>query len=339
MKAAIVSGPLRAAHREILLHTGQHYDENLSDRFFRDLGLAAPDYELGVGSGSHGQQTARMLIGIEEVIERERPDRVLVYGDTNSTLAGALAAAKRHVPVAHVEAGLRSFNRRMPEEINRVLTDQLSDVLFCPSESASRNLAREGITEGVHVVGDVMAEALQRFGGRTDISAPLLGRLGLKPGGYLLVTVHRAENTDDSGRLLGIMHGLEALGESIVLPAHPRLRAALERIAYRAADNVALIEPVGYIEMIALERHARAILTDSGGVQKEAYWLGVPCVTLRDETEWIETIESGWNVLAGAETDRIVEAVHHLNQPAVRKPLYGEGGAARMIVDCLSRIA
>jgi UDP-N-acetylglucosamine 2-epimerase len=338
VKAAIVSGPLRASHREILLHTGQHYDDNLSDRFFRDLGLPAPDYELGVGSSSHGKQTAHMLTGIEEVIERDRPDRVLVYGDTNSTLAGALAAAKLQVPVAHVEAGLRSFNRRMPEEINRVLTDRLSDVLFCPSPSAALNLAREGITNGVHVVGDVMAEALQRFGGLRDDSLPLFDRLGVTPGRYLLATVHRAENTDDAGRLTGIMRALEMLGEPVVLPAHPRLRAALAQIEYRPVGNVGLIDPVGYFEMIALERHARAILTDSGGVQKEAYWLGVPCVTLRDETEWVETIEAGWNVLAGADTDRIVDAVRHLNPPAIRMPLYSEGGAARMIVDCLSRI-
>jgi UDP-N-acetylglucosamine 2-epimerase len=339
VKAAVVSGPLRASHREILLHTGQHYDDNLSDRFFRDLGLPAPDYELGVGSGPHGRQTAQMLAGIEEAIEQERPDRVLVYGDTNSTLAGALAAAKLQVPVAHVEAGLRSFNRRMPEEVNRVLTDRLSDVLFCPSTSAALNLVREGITDGVHVVGDVMAEALQRFGGLPNDSLPLFDRLGVTPGRYLLATVHRAENTDDTGRLMGIMRALEILAEPVVLPAHPRLRAALAQLEYRTPGNVAVIEPVGYLEMIALERRARAILTDSGGVQKEAYWLGVPCITLRDETEWVETIEAGWNVLAGADADRIVAAVRQLNPPAVRMPLYGEDGAAGRIVDCLSRTA
>jgi UDP-GlcNAc3NAcA epimerase len=339
VKAAVVSGPLRACHREILLHTGQHYDDALSDRFFRDLDLPKPDYTLAVGSGSHGLQTAQMLIGIEQAIERERPDYVLVYGDTNSTLAGALAAAKLHVPVAHVEAGLRSFNRRMPEEINRVLADQLSRMLFCPSDTAVRNLAAEGITRGVHVVGDVMADALQYFGAADGGSEQWRTQIGAMPGQYFLATVHRAENTDEPEALAAIVRGLEALSAPVILPAHPRLREALHRDGLVPGGNVRLIDPVGYSEMITLERHARAILTDSGGVQKEAYWLGVPCITLRNETEWVETVEAGWNVLAGADTSRILDAVGRLNPPAARPPLYGEGGAVRAIVDHLSHAA
>ena len=337
VKAAVVSRPLRVVHREILLHTGQHYDEGMSRRFFDELGIPKPDYELGVGSGSHAQQTARMLVGIEEAIERERPDRLLVYGDTNSTLAGALAAAKLHIPIAHVEAGLRSFNRRMPEEVNRVMTDGLSDLLFCPSESAARNLEREGMTHGVHVVGDVMAEALQQFGASSE--SPLSDRFGVVRGKYLLATVHRAENTDAPERLNAIVRALEALDEPVVLPAHPRLREALARNSIVPGGGVRLIDAVGYADMVALERNARAILTDSGGVQKEAYWLGVPCITLRDETEWVETVEAGWNVLAGADTARVVNAVRCLNPPVSRPPLYGEGTAVSAIVGHLSKIA
>jgi UDP-GlcNAc3NAcA epimerase len=337
VKASVVSRPLRSVHREILLHTGQHYDDGMSQRFFRELDIPKPDYELGVGSGSHGRQTAQMLVGIEEAIERERPDRILVYGDTNSTLAGALAAAKLHVPIAHVEAGLRSFNRRMPEEINRVITDRLSDVLFCPSESAARNLEREGITRGVHVIGDVMAEAVQQFGALAEET--IVERLGAVRGGYVLATVHRAENTDDPERLKAIVRAFEALDEPVIVPAHPRLCEALGRNSIVPGGGVRLIDPVGYFDMIALERNARAILTDSGGVQKEAYWLGVPCVTLRNETEWVETVEAGWNVLAGADTIRIVDAARHSSPPPSRPRLYGEGGATRAIVDHLSRMA
>ena len=341
VKAAVVSRPLRERHHEVLLHTGQHYDAAMSDRFFREFDIPAPDYELAVGSGSHGVQTAQMLIGIEQAIERERPDRVLVYGDTNSTLAGALSAAKLHVPVAHVEAGLRSYNRLMPEEVNRVIADQLSDLLFCPSEQAVRNLANEGITRGVHVAGDVMADALLRFGGSDDMRAQenWLKQIGAVRGQYFLATVHRAQNTDDAGLLAGIVRALGALSAPVILPAHPRLREALKRHGIVAGHNVQLIDPVGYFEMIALERHARAILTDSGGVQKEAYWLAVPCVTMRDETEWVETVEAGWNVLTGADETKIVEAVRRLNPPAARPPLYGEGGAAQAIVDHLSAAA
>lgn len=306
--------------------------------FFRELSLPTPDYELGVGSGSHGEQTARMLVGVEQAIQQERPDLVLVYGDTNSTLAGALAAAKMHVRVAHVEAGLRSFNRRMPEETNRILTDHVSDLLFCPGETASRNLAREGITRGVHVVGDVMAESLRRFA-----SAPpdhsLLDRLGLTSGSYVVATVHRAENTDSRERLTRIMRAFDQMEGEVILPAHPRLREALEGIAWKPHSHVRIIDPVGYTEMIELQRHARAVLTDSGGVQKEAYWLGVPCITLRDETEWVETVDAGWNQLVGADTARIVIATESAVRLPTRPSLYGDGTAVDAIVHHLSPTA
>jgi UDP-N-acetylglucosamine 2-epimerase len=323
---------LRQQHREVLLHTGQHYDDAMSDRFFRELDIPAPDVELGVGSGTHGQQTARMLIGIEDAITQVRPDAVLLYGDTNSTLAGALAAAKMQVPVAHVEAGLRSFNRVMPEEINRTVTDALSALLFCPSDTAVANLRREGITNGVHLVGDVMWEVLNRFAGHAPDST-LQSRLGLRPDGYAVATVHRAENTDSAPRLAAVVAAINALSMPVLLPVHPRTKNALGDIAF--GSHVHVVDPLSYLDMIAAVRHARVVLTDSGGLQKEAYWLGVPCVTLRDETEWPETVASGWNVLAGANADRIVAAVRGVTRPAHRPKLYGEGAVAGRIVALL----
>ncbi len=309
IKAAPVSRELRKQHTEVLVHTGQHYDENMSAVFFRELEIPEPDCNLGIGSGSHGQQTGAMLGGIEAVLIAEQPDWVLVYGDTNSTLAGALAAAKLHIKVAHVEAGLRSFNRRMPEEVNRVLTDHVSDMLFCPTQTAVKNLAREGLTQGVHLVGDVMHEALLWAAERARTQSVILDRLVLMKKGFLLATVHRAENTDDPVRLRAIVEALVSLDDPIVFPIHPRTRKALDRLEFPTLPSrVKVIEPVGYLDMVHLEQSARTIMTDSGGIQKEAYWLGVPCVTLRDETEWVETVESGWNVLVGADTERIVGA-------------------------------
>jgi UDP-N-acetylglucosamine 2-epimerase len=264
------------------------------------------------------------------------PDRVMVYGDTNSTLAGALAAAKLHVPVAHVEAGLRSFNRRMPEEINRVIADQLSDLLFCPSQVAAGNLAREGITNGVHIVGDVMAEAVRAFAPTRERAEEMVRHEGLAPGKYFVATIHRAENTDDAGRLHQILSAFAAIGEPIVFPAHPRVCNAIARHNVAVPANVRLTAPAGYVEMLALVTAARAVLTDSGGLQKEAYWLGVPCVTLRDETEWVETVEGGWNHLAGADAERIVATVRELKVPATRPPLYGERGAVARVCALLT---
>ncbi len=336
IKAAPVSRVLRQTHSEILIHTGQHYDENMSAVFFAELGLPRPDVNLGVGSGSHGAQTAAMLAGIEAVLLAEKPDRVLVYGDTNSTLAGALAAAKLHIPVAHVEAGLRSFNQKMPEEINRVLTDHISDLLFCPSQTAVDNLAAGGITRGVHLVGDVMADALLWAAEHARAESTILEQVGVQEKGYLLATVHRAENTNDPVRLRAILDAFAALDELIVFPIHPRTRKCIENLTPKSKiQNLKSIDPVGYLDMVRLEQAARMILTDSGGIQKEAYWLGVPCVTLRDETEWVETVEAGWNVLTGAETARIVAAVRDFAPPEKWPALYGDGRAAERIGDCL----
>jgi UDP-GlcNAc3NAcA epimerase len=316
IKAAALSRKLRQVHTEILVHTGQHYDANMSDIFFRELEIAPPDYNLGIGSGPHGEQTGLMLAAIERVILAEKPDWVLVYGDTNSTLAGALAAAKCHIPVAHVEAGLRSFNRLMPEEINRVLTDHVSNLLFCPTQTAVDNLAVEGIIQGVHLVGDIMYDGLLWAVERVQKWSDILERLQIKEKSYLLATVHRAENTDDPERLSNILTAFDNLDEPLIFPTHPRTRVRLQAINWRPRPHIQLIEPVGYLDMVNLTNQARLILTDSGGLQKEAYWLGVPCVTLRDETEWIETVESGWNIVVGANPNRIVENTVNFKIPS-----------------------
>ncbi len=338
IKAAPVSRALRHAscHTEVLVHTGQHYDENMSAVFFDELNIPPPNYNLGVGSGSHGAQTGEMLAKIEKVLLDEKPDWVLIYGDTNSTLAGALAAAKLHIKVAHVEAGLRSFNRAMPEEINRVAADHISDLLLCPSQTAVGNLAKEGITSGVHLVGDVMADALAFATTRAEERSDVLAQLGLTERGYLLATVHRAENTDDSARLRNILSAFAEMNEPVIFPIHPRTRKRIEAFNLKfEIQNLQLIEPVGYLDMVMLEQSARMILTDSGGVQKEAYWLGVPCITLRDETEWVETIQANWNILAGADTTRIVQAVRNFTLPSTRPTLYGDGHTAERIAEIL----
>jgi UDP-N-acetylglucosamine 2-epimerase len=276
-----------------------------------------------------------MLVGIETVLLEERPDWVLVYGDTNSTLAGALAAAKLHIPVAHVEAGLRSFNRRMPEEINRVLTDHVADLLLCPTQTAVDNLAAEGLVTGVHNVGDVMYDAVLHNGALAAARSRVSETLGTRPGAYLLATLHRPRNTDDPGRLQAILEAFQVVGEPIVFPAHPRTQKAMRAQARRVPPNVRLAEPVGYLDMLQLEQQARAILTDSGGVQKEAYFFGVPCITLREETEWVETVQIGWNRLVGADRDEIVAAVRDIRVPIERPPLFGDGHAAEKIVSLL----
>ena len=334
IKAAAISHLLRTGHREILLHTGQHYDQAMSDQFFRELGLPKPEIEIGAGSGLHGAQTAKMLIGIEQAIAEHRPDAVLVYGDTNSTIAGALAAAKANRPLAHVEAGVRSFNRRMPEEVNRVITDRLSTLLFCPSATAVDNLSREGIRNGVHRVGDVMWDVLTRFGNPAD-DAAVLGKYGVTRHSYGLVTIHRAENTDVAERFADILRGLAAVPMPLVLPAHPRLRSLLAGAT--VPRNISVTAPATYHEMSALTRNAHVVVTDSGGLQKESYWLATPCVTVRQETEWPETIEAGWNVLA--EPDDIATAVAASSRPTSRPPLYGEGGAAAAIVNHLNDVS
>ena len=338
IKAAPVSRALRRTARELLVHTGQHYDYGMSAVFFEELALPEPDYNLGIGSGSHGKQTGEMLIAIEEVLLSERPDWVLVYGDTNSTLAGALAAVKLHIPVAHVEAGLRSFNRAMPEEHNRVLTDHAANLLFCPTPHAVDLLAREGITHGVHLTGDVMLDAFLYNTALAEQRSTILDALGLQPQTYYLATLHRPANTDDPAQLQTLLDTLTELPLPVVLPLHPRTRQQIERhglLPKSKIKNLKLIEPVGYLDMLLLERCARLILTDSGGVQKEAYMAGVPCVTLRDETEWVETLDAGWNILAGADPDRIRATVRDFTPPAEHPPLYGDGHAADRIAEIL----
>ncbi|HMA35646.1 MAG TPA: UDP-N-acetylglucosamine 2-epimerase (non-hydrolyzing) [Chloroflexia bacterium] len=342
IKAAPLSRALRARPgvQEVLVHTGQHYDDAMSAVFFRELDLPAPDYNLGVGSGSHAQQTAAMLIALETLLGHETPAGLVIYGDTNSTLAAALAAAKLGVPIAHVEAGLRSYNRAMPEEINRVVADSLATLLFCPSPGAAQNLAREGITAGVHVVGDVMYDAVLQAAARaaTTVAPDLLARLGLTPGGYLLATVHRAGNTDDPARLRAIVAALNALTEPVLFPVHPRTAKALAALPVALAPHIRRVPPVSYLEMIALEQHARLILTDSGGVQKEAYWLAVPCLTLREETEWVETVEQGWNRLVGADPAQIRAGVAGFRPAGVPPPLFGDGQAAAHIAALLAAV-
>jgi UDP-GlcNAc3NAcA epimerase len=329
IKAGPLSAVLRRDHQEVVVHTGQHYDYGMSDGFFEELGLPQPDHHLGVGSAPHGCQTGAMLSGLERLMLEERPDVVIVYGDTNSTLAGALAASKLQIPVAHVEAGLRSFNRRMPEEVNRVVTDHVSTYLFVPAPSSRAQLEREGIRAGVHVVGDIMLDAVLMHRKRAAERSRYPESLGLNAGGYYLATVHRAENTDDEARLRDIVAGLNALDLPVVLPLHPRTCKQLAAFGLVTGDNVTPLAPVGYLDMVQLQSRSACVLTDSGGMQKEAYYLEVPCVTLRDETEWVETIETGWNVLAGTDATAIRDAVRRVR--ANRRPhpdLYGTGDTA-----------
>jgi len=337
IKAAVVSRAVRAVAHEVLLDTGQHYDHELAGIFYDELALPRPDIALGVGSDSHARQTAAMLTGIAAAVDELRPAVVLVYGDTNSTLAGALAAAKLQVPVAHVEAGLRSYDRAMPEELNRVLTDHLAALLFCPTETAVANLAREGIEAGVVQTGDVMYDlALATLSEERE--REVLERRRLEPRRYVLATVHRPATADDPARLAAVLDALGDAAETVVFPVHPRTAASIERfgLAARVAGNIELVAPVGYAESLALAKNARVVATDSGGLQKEAYFFAVPCVTLRDTSEWVETVESGWNVLAGTDRAAIAAA---LAQPPIGKlhpDSYGRGDAAQRVAAALN---
>jgi UDP-GlcNAc3NAcA epimerase len=348
VKAATVSAAIArhnaagAAIDEVLVHTGQHYDENMSQVFFDQLKVPRPRYNLAVGSGTHGAMTGRMLALTEQILLDEKPDWLLVYGDTNSTLAGALAAAKLHVPVCHVEAGLRSFDKRMPEEVNRILTDHVSNLLLCPTRAAVGHLRNEGITTGVHHIGDVMYDAALCFAAAAGDSQEVLGRHGLQAKRFNLATVHRAENTDDPQRLDGILSALASLASPelpMLLPLHPRTRATLAArgldARLKSTPALKLIEPVSFLDMIVLEQQACLIFTDSGGVQKEAYFHRVPCITLRDETEWVETIEAGWNQLAGADPSRILRAAAAA-KPGLNIDEYGDGRAADEVVSLLA---
>lgn len=337
VKAAAVSRRLRADHEEILVHTGQHYDDELSTVFIEELGVPRPEVELGLGGGSNTEQTARMLAALAPVLAEQRPDAVLVYGDTNSTLAGGLAAAQANIPVAHVEAGMRSFDRRMPEELNRVLTDHLSSLLLAPSDTAVENLRREHVAGTVQQVGDVMVDVamLIQPRARQDTGAP--ARLGAPEGDFVLATAHRAGNVDDPERLRALVTLLRAVDGPVVLPLHPRTRARLAAAGLldELAGDVIVTAPLGYLDFTALLVRARAVLTDSGGVQKEAYLAGVPCVTLRDTTEWVETVETGWNVLVDLDADR-ARAALAAPPPAERPQLYGDGEAGARVVAALT---
>ncbi|NQT71759.1 MAG: UDP-N-acetylglucosamine 2-epimerase (non-hydrolyzing) [Chloroflexi bacterium] len=324
IKCAALSKELRKLHHEVLIDTGQHYDYQLNKVFFDELGIPKADYHLGIGSGTHGFQTAEMMKGIEQVLSSENPELVLLYGDTNSTLAGALAAVKMQIRIAHVEAGLRGFNRSVPEEVNRVLTDHCSDLLFCPTQKAVDNLTREGIIDGVYLTGDVMVDTLAD---NREISehSKILERLGLRKGSYLVVTIHRVSNTDDSTNLEQLVDALCELDETVVFPVHPRTKKVLrERALYDRLDKkMHLIEPLGYLDFLKLMSNAKRILTDSGGIQKEAYLLNVPCITFRDTTEWAETVEDGWNVLVGTNKELIIENGRFFNPQKERCDRFG----------------
>ena len=339
IKAAVVSRAFASKGLlEEIVHTGQHYDSNMSDVFFDELEIPRPEHHLGIGGGTHGQNTGRMIEAIEKVLLNTRPDWVLVYGDTDSTLAGALAAVKWHIPVAHVEAGLRSFNRRMPEEVNRVLTDHAASLLFAPTETAVAHLAREGISgASVQLVGDVMYDAALFYGEKAERTSSILARLNLAAKEYALATIHRAENTDNRQRLAAILDGFSGFDSEIVLPLHPRTRGRLAALGLTLPGNVRAIEPVGYLDMVMLEKNAALIATDSGGVQKEAFFYRVPCVTLRDETEWAELVAGGWNRLAPPTcgSDISLAMKEALGSKGCEIRPYGDGNAASHIVNSL----
>ena len=338
IKAAPLCRALReAGHQEILVHTGQHYDASMSEVFFREMGIPEPTLNLNVGSGPHGMQTGIMLQKIEQVLVDHKPDWTLVFGDTNSTLAGALAACKLMVPVAHVEAGLRSFNRSMPEEHNRVLTDHCSDLLFCPTETAVKNLREEGIQNGVHRVGDTMLDAVQAYAPLADLHSRVLEILGLQEKSFYLATIHRPYNTDARENLDRVLQALGSLRRVVVLPLHPRTKARIAQFALPVPRNVMIAAPVGYLDMLRLQKAAKVVLTDSGGVQKEACFLGTPCVTLRSETEWIETVQAGWNRVVGTGSADVAAAVEAFENHELPPPLsgFGDGQATIRIAQLL----
>ena len=336
IKAAPVSKTLRTEHEEIIIHTGQHYDANMSDIFFNELKIPRPDYNLEIGSGSHGMMTGRMLEKLEEIYLKEKPNFVLVYGDTNSTLAGALAASKLLIPVIHIEAGLRSFNKAMPEEQNRILTDHISDLLLVPTEDAIKNLTNEGIKKGIHNVGDVMYDAVLMFKEIAKSKSGLLKELDVNSGEYILTTIHRAENTNDINRLRNMIEALNESGEKIILPLHPRTKKFIEGYGLNFNENIKVIDPIGYLEMLMLEENSKMIVTDSGGVQKEAYFMGKPCITMRDETEWVETVACGWNVVVGTDKSKILDNIRNFKPTRIQQAIFGDGNAAQKILNIIN---
>ena len=336
VKAAVVSQAFRdAGHEEILVNTGQHYDDNMAKVFFDEMGIPKPQYNLGVGSGTHAAQTASALIGIEEILIREKPDWIVVFGDTNATIAGALAASKLHIRIAHIEAGLRSFNREMPEEINRIVTDVLSEKKFVPTQVAVENLHKEGITRGIHVVGDVMVDALMKYTPMGEQKSTILATHNLKSKSFVLVTIHRPSNADDDTRFKRILEVLSSLELTVVFPVHPRSKERVQRLLKDVNGSILTIDPVGYLDMMVLEKNAHTIITDSGGIQKEAYLHKTPCLTVRNETEWVETVRDGWNILVGDAPEDIPKLVRHFPKPKKWLNHYGYGNAAVEIVNLL----
>lgn len=338
IKAAPVSRVLREKHQELIVHTGQHYDANMSDIFFEELNIPKPDFYLSIGSASHGKQTGEMMAKIEEIVLAEKPDFMLVYGDTNSTLAGSLVASKLHVPVIHIEAGLRSFNKKMPEEINRILTDHVSEYLFCPTDTAVQNLQNEHVTHNVFNIGDVMYDAVLYNTKLAEEKSNILAEHQLTSKDYHLITIHRAENTDDRQNIDNILSALSQIEETKVWPIHPRTKNMLVEYGYdlNKIPNLKVIAPVGYLDMLTLEKNAKKIITDSGGVQKEAYFMEVPCVTVREQTEWVETLESDSNILVGTDVSKILDAVYKSVSPIYRD-VFGNGKASEKIVDIISQ--
>jgi UDP-GlcNAc3NAcA epimerase len=339
IKLAPLSKKIREHFTEIIIHTGQHYDNNMSDSFFKDLNIPAVDYDLGVGSGEHGQQTAEMLKGISEILIKESPDGVVVFGDTNSTLAGALAASKLNFPLIHIEAGLRSYNRTMPEEINRVATDHLSDYLFAPSKVAMENLEKENLLDRAHQTGDIMVDSLSANLKKAQQDLSIIKATGLEPEKYYLLTLHRPYNVDEPGQLKQILNELARLNITIIFPAHPRTQKIIKQNNISVADSIRIIEPLGYLNFINLQSNAAKIITDSGGVQKEAYLLGKPCITLRTETEWTETVEAGWNFLIDSTSPNLAAAIASFNPTGNPLPLYGQEVAAKMVETILKVIS
>jgi UDP-GlcNAc3NAcA epimerase len=338
IQAMPISRALSAHDQEIVVHTGQHYDYQMSQTFFDELEIPAPDYNLGVGSGSHAHQTAEIMTKLEEVILQEKPDLVILRGDTNSTIASALVAGKLTIPFAHVEAGERSFNPAMPEEINRLVADRLANFHFCVSQAAVDNLTAEGISETVYQVGDVMLDALMYARPLARTRSNILNRLNIEPQKYSLVTIHRSANADDPVRLRQIFSALDQVQETVILPTHPRTAKVLAALNLHLEKHIKMIDPVGYFDMLSLEENARLIATDSGGVQREAYYLSIPCLTLRDETEWVATIETGWNILVGADPKKILNAWFNIKPPSKHPNIYGNGTAAHRIVEIINGI-
>ena len=335
IKLAILSKELRENHNEIIIHTGQHYDDNMSRYFFEEMQIAKPDYNLNIGSGSHGKQTAEMLIGLEDIFLHQKPDVVITFGDTNTTLATGLAATKLNIPVAHIEAGLRSHNREMPEEINRILTDHISDYLFAPTLTAMENIKSENLYGKPFLVGDVMYDSLLYYGKIAEQKSRILKNLKLKQKEYILLTLHRPYNVDNIQKLQNIFSALKQTKRFIVLPVHPRTCKMIESTNTIIPENISIIEPLGYLDFIFLQKHSEKIITDSGGIQKEAYLNGIPCITIRPETEWIETVKAGWNVLVGDKKDQLIENCLHFKPSHNRPRYFGDGDSSKKIISIL----